>query len=207
MKLSILIPSITERAPRLANLISIIGDSYGKDLGKVNKLQELSPTILQWTDGVIEILSAIDNRFISIGEKRQMLLDKATGKYIAYCDDDDSITYRYIPALLEAIKSKKDVITFLQMATIDGNKTVVNFDLNHKENEVFVTDGITQRMPFHVCAFKRSLAVKEQFEPINWGEDWEWCERVLKRVKTQHKIEEVLHIYTHDKEISRAYAE
>lgn len=183
IKLSILIPSIPER------------------------LHLVAPLLVGYSLDGIEVLSLADNKSMSIGDKRNRLLSVAQGKYVMFSDDDDQLFINHIPLLLSACEKDVDVITFLQAATVDGNKTLVDFDLTHTENEVFVTDGITKRMPFHVCAWKRELVKGIKFPHKNWGEDWAWCEKAIKKAKTQYKIEEVIHIYTHDKNISRAYAD
>lgn len=185
--LSILIPAIPERIESVKKLVKAIDffSIYGYEY---------------------EILLLCDNLKMSIGEKRNKLLSMAKGKYIMFCDDDDNITLNFAKLLGACSERNEDVITFKQEATIDGNKTIVDFDLSHTENEIFVTDGITKRKPFHVCAWKRSLIKKVKFPNINWGEDSKWVDKALKKVKTQYKIDEIIHIYTHDKEISRAYA-
>ena len=180
--LSVLIPSIPERLDMVRALLT--------------RIETICPSNT-------EVLVLIDNKRMSIGEKRQRLLEMARGKYIAYCDDDDNITDSY--HLLADYTGDADVITFQQYAEVDGNKTIVDFDLKHEENEVFVTDGITKRKPFHVCAWKRELVQDVPFDSINWGEDWLFCERALEHIKTQHKINGVLHIYKHDKNISQAW--
>ena len=180
--LSVLIPSIPERLDMVRALLT--------------RIESICPNNT-------EVLVLIDNKKMSIGEKRQRLLEMAKGKYIAYCDDDDNITEMY--HLLADYQSDADIITFLQHAEVDGHTTIVDFDLDHTENEVFVTDGITHRRPFHVCAWKRELVKDIPFDRSNWGEDWDWCERALENIITQHKIGQILHIYKHDKNITRAW--
>lgn len=185
--LSVLIPAIPERIESTKKLIKFLDffTVYGYKF---------------------EILMLCDNMQMTIGEKRNKLLTAATGKYIMFCDDDDYITPKFLEVLKACSTENVDVITFLQDATVDGHHTVVDFDLNHTENEIFVTDGVTKRKPFHVCAWKREKVKGIKFPLKNWGEDWEWCLKALKKVKSQYKINEVVHIYTHDKEVSRAYA-
>ncbi len=61
------------------NVLTIFDDVYSKDY---------------FSETELEIYSN-DNVNISIGEKRNLLLDVAKGKYIAFIDDDDSITEHY----------------------------------------------------------------------------------------------------------------
>ncbi len=39
---------------------------------------------------------------------------------------------------------------------------------------------------------------------LSWSEDWLWCEQMLNEVKTQHRIEKVLHFYRYDRNKSEA---
>ena len=43
----------------------------------------------------VEILVEIDNGEMSIGNKRQLLLDKSQGKYVCYVDDDDMVVQNF----------------------------------------------------------------------------------------------------------------
>ena len=79
MKLSILICTLKGR------------DEY---LNRV--LQVLEP---QKTDDV-EILIESDERQMTIGQKRNKLLDRAIGDYICYVDDDDLVSVDYIEKIL-----------------------------------------------------------------------------------------------------------
>jgi glycosyltransferase involved in cell wall biosynthesis len=60
----------------------------------------------------VEILTLIDNKTIMLGTKRNHLLEIASGKYIAFVDDDDRLSDNYLQALLSATNSDADVITF-----------------------------------------------------------------------------------------------
>jgi glycosyltransferase involved in cell wall biosynthesis len=63
----------------------------------------------------VEILCLIDNKSMTIGEKRQALLDSARGKWIGFMDDDDGISDDYITTLSETINANPaDVISFDQ---------------------------------------------------------------------------------------------
>jgi len=154
----------------------------------------------------VEHLILGDNKRRTVGEKRDALLRAAKGEYIAFCDDDDSVSEDYVASLLAAIESpdKPDVITFLQRATVNGLPGTVHFSLDN-ENEEFKPGGITRRKPYHVCCWRRSLAILSHFPAINYGEDLAFCSLLwgLKGLKGAY-IDRVLHFYQHSAETSEA---
>lgn len=156
----------------------------------------------------VEILLLTDNHIRTIGEKRDTLKNLCKGRYFAFVDDDDKISDHYNQLAQAATIGEVDVITFKQHTIINGEEAVVDFDLNHKENERWQPDIIVKRRPWHVCAWRRELVQDIPFPHsgtnANYGEDWIFCEKALERVKTQHKINEVLHTYIHSTEATAA---
>lgn len=190
--LSILIPSIPSR--------------YLKAMKLFNFLQAQTEMLSPYNNTIpVEILLFTDNKKRSIGQKRDALVQSAKGKYLTFVDDDDSVNEDYVYEIIKAIKEGKgeDVIVFRQQATIDGVKGIIDFDIKN-ENKEFNCLGITKRKPFHVCAWKSSIAKEHRFADINFGEDWHWCKRVLHNVHTQKKINKVLHYYIYDSKITEA---
>ncbi|MHC4094398.1 MAG: glycosyltransferase, partial [Planctomycetota bacterium] len=72
----------------------------------------------------IELLTLMDNRRRSVGDKRNALLDLAVGEYVSFIDDDDLVAPIYVDKVYRAIvKARKqeppvDVICFPQRATL-----------------------------------------------------------------------------------------
>lgn len=189
IKLSILIASIPSRFDLMQKLYSELQREVG--------------------DRQIEILCFIDNKKRSIGYKRDALLDIACGDYIMYIDDDEDFFEDYIKDVYDATSLDVDIITFKSKCTVNGKSCIVDMDLNNPINEEVKEDGDgnfidVKRRPFHVCAWRRSLAIKEHFPDVGYGEDWDWCSRVLNYVKTQHKIDKVLHHYIFNSAITEA---
>jgi len=183
--LSILVPSIPSRFEKFQRIYQkLLDQSKGRDN--------------------IEILGLFDNKQRSIGLKRDALVQMSKGDYVAFVDDDDNISPDYIVKLLQSALSNPDVITFKQTSIINGEQCTVDFDLTHTENEGFTPGGTIKRRPFHVCAFKGEIARKYHFPDKMYGEDWGWCKQVLKDVKTQVKINEIIHIYVFDSEVTEA---
>ena len=108
-KLSILICTIIERKNLLNRLLNIL-----------NK---------QKTDDV-EVLVESDNKQISIGEKRNKLLNKAVGDYVAFIDDDDLVSDDYVKKVLQAIESKPDCCGMEGLVFFQRKKEVKKFRPN-----------------------------------------------------------------------------
>lgn len=184
LKLSILIPSIPSRF-----------ESFQRIFAKLQLQAEGRP---------VEILGLFDNKKRSIGLKRDALVQSSKGEYVAFVDDDDNVTDSYMVSLLQAIEQRPDVITFKQQSIINGEECIVDFDLHYKVNEPFAPGKVIKRRPFHVCAFRGDIARRYHFPDSMYGEDWEWCKQVLRDVKTQVKIDKVIHIYVFDSQVTEA---
>ncbi len=169
-------------------------------------------------DRPVQIILLMDNRVMSIGEKRDRLVQMAAGKYISFIDDDEDFFPGYIEYMVDACRKDMDVITFMQKSTIDGKSFTVNFDLsyfdkNNPDAEVEQTKKIRgkyqdiNRPPFHVCGWRSSIAKKYRFPHVGYGEDWHWCKQVLMEVNTQYKIPGFMHHYIWDQHVTAAPTE
>lgn len=191
-KLSILIPSIPSRLHMMSRLFEKISSQIG--------------------DRQVEILSLLDNKRRSIGLKRDALVQSSNGRYLTFVDDDDDVATDYVDSILPALDSGSDVVVFKQQVTLNGgNPFIVDFDIHHPndatyfyvKNKVKVYQDIRRR-PFHSCVWKGDLARKVRFPDASFGEDWHWCERLLESVRTQTKIDKVLHFYNFSQAVTEA---
>lgn len=194
--LSILTPAIPERMAKLSRIVAAVeAQRKGRE-------------------SAVEHIVLLDSRSSStIGEKRDSLLRLARGDYVAFADDDDLIYTEYVARILAAIAAYRadtsghspDVVTFRQAVTYCGHSGEVEFGLgNH--NEPFAPGRTTKRAPWHVCAFRRPLALAHHFPPTNYGEDWAWARHVAADCQTSIHIDAVLHHYIHDPEATAAPA-
>lgn len=199
IKLTIGIPSIPSRMrmglePLFAKLQSQIGER--KD---------------------VEVISLMDNKLMSIGRKKQLLLQIARGKYTCIIDDDDDISSNFVYEICEAIQNNDgvDVICYDQEAIIEGVSYLVTTDINHPKNPPF--EQLPQhpknslgeyvpckRPPWQWCSWNTEFCNKFKFGDSNWGEDSFFVENALKEVKTQYKINKILHIYKWSSKTSEA---
>lgn len=148
-------------------------------------------------DQPVEHLILVDNKRRTVGEKRDALLRAAGGAYVAFVDDDDAVTPDYVAALLKAAQQAPDVITFRQVAVVNGQSGEIEFRLGNP-NEGFKPGGLTKRNAWHVCAWRRTLAVLSRFPASSYGEDWAFAAPLcaLPGLREVH-IPAVLHEYHH----------
>jgi glycosyltransferase involved in cell wall biosynthesis len=193
---SILIPAIFERLDRLKGLVS-----------------ELERQILLDKVEGVEIVSVVDNRIVTVGEKRQMVLDCSHGDYVAFVDDDDGVSVDYARRITKAIMMSPgiDVITFDNISFIEDHKPItINMRLRQENEDVRFDDDeanprpVVRRGAWHMCAWRAELAKAAKFPVKSYGEDWEWAKQLNDVAKTEHHIDAALHVYTYKRAISRA---
>jgi glycosyltransferase involved in cell wall biosynthesis len=155
-------------------------------------------------DWRVEHLMFFDNKRRTVGAKRQALLDIARGQYVAFVDDDDWISDDYLAELLPRCASGSDVVTFEQDATVDGVTGRIIFDANCRIDEPWKAGGTARRRPWHVCAWRRELAVQGVFTERNYGEDAAWVNQVAPLARNHLHIPKVLHYYRHSSESTEA---
>lgn len=195
--LSILIPSIPERGRQLAYLLEELYRQYDEFIAH----HALSI-------GDAEILVDDSKKFLSgglsIGKKRESLIERAEGKYLCFLDDDESIAPNYFETLMRLCFERKDVCTFRNISRLDNYWMIVDMSLAHRINEEATPDKMITRRPWHICPVKSEYAKQYSFEDSNYGEDWNWMEKVLTHCQTEAKTNAVLHGYHHSSKTSEA---
>lgn len=126
----------------------------------------------------VEILFECDNKQMSIGRKRQILLERAKGDYVVFVDDDDDVSIDYVDEILTAIKSDPDCVGMLIDCDMEGIKRNAIASLKYADwgdNK----DGFKYvRSPYHKTPIKRWIALKAGFPDMRFGEDYEYSCRL-----------------------------
>ena len=193
MILSILTPAVPSRL-----------DSWVVGLGE-SPLATLIQTIGEQIGTLpVEHLVLLDNKRRTVGEKRDALLRMARGQYVAYVDDDDDVSDDYVAELLKAAREGPDVITFNQHCTVNAAQFEVQFKLGNP-NEAPNGVSTIKRNAWHVCAWRRTLAIQSRFPASNYGEDWAFAAPLcaLPGLREAH-IPKVLHYYRHSSKTTEA---
>ena len=156
----------------------------------------------QQTDDV-EILLCFDNRQLSLGEKRNIVLTRAKGEFISFVDDDDDVSSDYVQTLLKEINERKgnfDVLTFKTAHYIDGqfNKEVI----------YSTTKGNRDRADHYIrwanaiCCWRLDFIRSVGFSDVTFGEDTDFGKRANKKHPKEIFINKVLYKHLWSSELS-----
>lgn len=181
--LTIMLPTTIDRREQFAELLEEIKRQIA-----VNEFQD-----------IVEIIINEDNKEISIGKKRQELLEASSGKWVVGIDSDDWISEDYLSEIIYALKNNPhiDHVGFLEDCDINGEKSLSIFSIRHKHwAENF--DGYD-----HIrCANPKSVILREKalmvgFEDSRFGEDRVFSEAVTSLLSSEIFIEKPLYLYRH----------
>jgi hypothetical protein len=177
--LTVAIPTLLERkhnfTPKLEKYFSLL------------KLQNL--------ENEVEIITHEDNREIPIGEKRNILLDKAKGKMISFIDDDDEITDDYFWLIVQKIKENNNLDAIQIFCTIHPTilhtfqalpKNFLSSLPNNFENK---NKGRVHNSTIaHFNPIKTSLAKSIKYPNIRIHEDFCFSQKIQDKIKVVDSI-------------------
>jgi glycosyltransferase involved in cell wall biosynthesis len=182
-KLSVLIPTLTNRSLQLLNCVKIINKQI-KDCEAF---------------GMVEIIIDEDNRQVTTGAKRNRLIEKSKGKYFCFVDDDDEVLEGYIYEILKAIEKNPDCIPINGYMTTNGvnqKRWIMGIGMGYESS---YENGVEYyiRFPNHLAVMKKELVKDYKFKDITIGEDYDWAVRIHndKVLKTEVRIEKPLYHY------------
>ena len=155
---SFLIPSIPGRESSLARLTQSIHE----------KMARLAPS-LRYT-----INLGFDNREMSIGMKRQRLVQESKAKYSTFIDDDDEITDEYIEDMRETIAGSYPVMRL--RGRIDPY--TFTHSLENTLKGAMARDTVFLRPPNHLNPMMTDVAKLIHFKDALRGEDLDWTIRM-----------------------------
>jgi len=152
----------------------------------------------------VQILYLGDNKSMTVGEKRNWLLDISKGERVIFVDDDDQITDNYIEKLLEYCKLDYDCIS-IGVKMTENKVTERIYDYTFKKNINKKDKGImiAGRMPNHLCLWKREIAKRVKFPGRNLGEDHDWAEQQLLKGYSFYDTKEILYYYNFRSDITQ----
>lgn len=157
-------------------------ESYTKLMESIND---------QYNGDEVEIITDMSMSY-NIGVKRNNLLKMASGDYVVFVDDDDTISDNYIKLILEAMGA--DCIGVSGIMSTNGT----NFQQWHISKDYgswHEKDNIYYRTPNHISPVRREIALRVGFPEIVHGEDYAYSMGILPFLKTENKIKENIYHY------------
>lgn len=153
-----MIPTIPGREASLTRLIASIHE----------KMSRIAPALRYTID------LGFDNREMSIGSKRQMMIQRSLAKYSAFIDDDDEITDAYMEDLRETIAGSYHVMRL--------RGTIHPYTFTHSiENTLsspMARGEVFLRPPNHLNPMMTDIAKFVHFRDAVRGEDLDWTMRM-----------------------------
>jgi len=180
----------TMRAPDLSILICSVAERHDNFALAIQR--QIYDQLSQLDDPTrVEVILLTDTRSMSIGTKRNHLVNMATGRYTVFVDDDDEIADDYVASLLDATNSGADVLTFRLEYRLNGKE---RWTVRHS---IHFTDDHQRKLntPRHTSAVRRDIALQLPFMESSYGEDADWAKRLVKVAKTEQVIGKTLYIY------------
>ena len=181
--LSVLICSLIERRRLLDEL--------------TRKLRNIAPDINEL--GEIEILTQIDDGQMPVGAKRNLLLEKARGRYVCFVDDDDDVVDTYLIQILKAAREDSDCIGITGRIIRKMGTYRFMHSISFCGWYTSPVDLTFYRTPNHLNPVKRELALAARFPRIDYGEDILYSNRLKPRLKTETMIKDPIYIYYEDR--------
>jgi len=178
--------------PKFSILICHI-DSRKKELDRLMKI--LNPQV---ENNPIEILIESDNGKMKIGKKRNILVSKAKGDFIAFIDDDDRVSDKYVDLILSSLQNNTDVLGIEGIFTTDGANPK-KFIHSIKYKHWFQKGDIYYRNPNHLNPVKRELAKRIRFPEIDHREDRDYSRRLYSLLRKEIYIKNPIYFYDYRK--------
>jgi glycosyltransferase involved in cell wall biosynthesis len=179
-KLAILIPTLPERGHFLDRMLANLKPQLGD-----------------------EVSLHIDNTpqtVMSIGNKRNVMLEKSDAEYSVFIDDDDFVSNEYVSLILNALASNPDVVTFEGWYTENG-KNRVDWVIKLGEKYEARTEGgkyMFFRWPNHLSVIKTEISRSVKFPNVANGEDYRWSKEIKDRGLLRTSVHIPLQLYHYD---------
>lgn len=142
----------------------------------------------------VEIMVLTDNKQMMLGEKRNVMVDAARGRYVQFVDDDDRVSDDMLTAVLDGIDHGPDVVTFLASVSLNGGEPKpCSYRLKWTRDQNTPTEY--RRLPNHLCAVRRDLALQAPYPALPYREDSGYSKLLRPLLATEHHIPRVLYHY------------
>jgi hypothetical protein len=150
----------------------------------------------------VEFLYEQDNKQISVGAKRQKLLNRSKGHYIVFFDDDDFPEPYYVSEIIQALETRPDCLGYLIKMTTNGEREqVCCHSLRYPEWKTNIDgyDYVRNITHFNVCL--REIAIAIGFPDKRFGEDQVYSNGVTALCQTEVFIDKFMFHYRYSSRV------
>lgn len=144
----------------------------------------------------VEVLYNGDNGELTVGKKRNALLAQASGRYVAFVDDDDDVSDDYVDSILAAVNEGPDCVGIDGMLCLKQGNIMFRHSIEYQG----WYNGVDAfyRTPNHLNPVKREIALEVLFPEISNGEDRVYSDTLRRRLKTEIYIDHPIYFYKKD---------
>ena len=127
-------------------------------------------------DSEVEILSLADSGDHSVGWKRNQLIARASGLFVAFIDDDDTVSADYVSRISTTIRENPDIdcIGIRGQITFRGRHPR-EFIHSVRYPDYFSVRHTYFRPPYHLNPIRREIAARYRFPDVSYSEDIDWA--------------------------------
>jgi len=150
-------------------------------------------------NGIIDLmpswcsLSIDSDSDISIGLKRQRMLNRVTSKYVVNIDDDDDISSEYFSEIKKGIDLDVDAIGISSVRFTNG-------EIDYCQKWGIKNPASFERTTIlgHLCPVKTSIAKKVGYRDFGEGEDFDHMVRLQEHLHFAYYIQKVIYLNYHN---------
>ena len=139
-----------------------------------------------------EILVETDGGEMTVGEKRNRLLDRSKGEYICFIDDDDMVSKDYVTKITGALRDRPDCVSLTGLIYQGSGAKKFHHSIDYGWCE---KEGVYYRSPNHLNPVKRELAMQIKFIHKDVSEDRKYSDELRPLLKKEGKTEGVIYHY------------
>jgi hypothetical protein len=148
----------------------------------------------------VEVLVDEDDGEVTVGQKRQRLLEQAQGEFVCYVDDDDQVSPTYVRDILSALQ-RQPKATHCSLSGIlveEGRPNRMFFHSSRYKRWETAGESFV-RPPNHLNAVRRGLALQAGFTNKSFGEDKDYSDKLLELgiLDCEAHIDNTLYVYRH----------
>lgn len=140
---------------------------------------------------------------LQIGQKRNALVARSRGLFVAFVDDDDLVSVDYVDRILSAIINNPgiDCIGIEGQMTVDGQAGFAKPFYHSIANKAWREEkGVYYRPPNHLNPIRRELVAQVSFLPVSFGEDRDFSARIYPLLRREIVLQGTLYYYLYRRE-------